>query len=80
VPIRPIKYRVLVSRLRKEYGVLEYEANRGKGSERVLYHPNINGKKESISVKCHGDGTELHRGSVKAILRRFNIDSDKFFE
>jgi len=41
---KPLKYREIKKKL-KRFGVIE-DKKRGKGSERMLYHPNINGKPE----------------------------------
>jgi len=66
-------YRELVKKLRKYDKQFEVYSSRGKGSERVLYHPNINGRPESYPIKCHGEGTEIRAGHISAIKRRFNL-------
>lgn len=67
------KYRELIKALTeydKRFKVFEA---RGKGSERMIFHPDIEGREASYPVKCHGDGTELRKGVISAIIRRFNI-------
>jgi len=37
---------------------------RGKGSERMIYHPDVAGRSESYPIKCHGEGTAVaHEGT-----------------
>lgn len=74
---KPLKYRVLRSKLRN-FGVKE-DKSRGKGSERILYHPNINGKPKIFTLKCHGEGTELDRNVIKAAREKFNIKIEEFY-
>ena len=61
------KFRDLVKALRKHDPRFEVWVNRGKGSERIIYHPDINGRPESFPVKCHGEGTELRKGVISAL-------------
>jgi predicted RNA binding protein YcfA (HicA-like mRNA interferase family) len=56
------------------------DPKRGKGSERWLVHPNVNGKKKGTSITCHGEGKDVKVGMMKAVLRRFEIDIDGFFK
>ncbi len=44
----------------------------------MVYHPNISGKAKSMPVKHHGDGTELGRGVLSALIRRFELPTDIF--
>ncbi|GAI08981.1 unnamed protein product [marine sediment metagenome] len=73
---RPLKYRELRKKLRDLRGVQE---KKGKGSERILYHPNINGKPAFYPVKCHGEGDELSKPVVRAARQRFNIPIEEFY-
>jgi predicted RNA binding protein YcfA (HicA-like mRNA interferase family) len=73
---KPRTYREVVKILRRYDPRFEVLLDRGKGSERVIYHPDINGRPASIPVKCHGEGTELRKGIISAILRRFNLPKD----
>jgi len=74
---KPLKYREIKKKL-KRFGVIE-DKKRGKGSERMLYHPNINGKPEWYPVKCHGEGDELSKHLVRAVRQRFNIKVEEFY-
>ena len=67
------KYRELLARLKKhDKRFVEY-LDRGKGSERIIYHPDIKGRAESFPIKCHGEGKDVRPGVVSAIKRRFDI-------
>ncbi len=73
---KPHTFRELVKILKKYDSRFEFYENRGKGSERMIYHPDINGRPESHPVKCHGDGTELRTGLISSIVRRFSLPKD----
>ena len=55
----------------------EIFSNRGKGSHRMIYHPDINGGACSIPLTYH-KGRDVGKGLLKAIIRRFNLPSDIF--
>jgi hypothetical protein len=73
---KPVKFRELTKILKKYDSKFEIWENRGKGSERMIYHPNINGRAESFPVKCHGKNTEIHKGVISSIIRRFKLPKD----
>ena len=73
---RPYKYVELERILRKYDSRFEFWARRGKGSERIIYHPDVNGRPQSFPVKHHGGNTELRRGVISAIIRRFDLPRD----
>jgi hypothetical protein len=75
-----VKYRDVVARLRR-FGVAEYAA-RGKGSERLLVRETEPGagKGPQYALKCHGEGKEVATGTLRALLRRLNIDPRDFFQ
>jgi len=66
-------YRTLVKTLTKHDKKFEFHKNRGKGSERMIFHPDVNGRPESYPIKCHGDNTDIGRGHISAIARRFSL-------
>lgn len=39
----------------------------------MIFHPSIDGKPQSYPVKCHGEGTDIYVGGLKAIIRRFKL-------
>ena len=73
---KPHKYRELVRILKDHDGRFQFISRRGKGSDRMIYHPNINGRAESFPVKCHGENTELSKGVMSDLIRRFNLPTD----
>lgn len=74
----PKKFREVVKILKKYDNCFEIVENRAKGSERMIYHPDIDGRAQSIPVKCHGEGSELRKDVISAIIRRFNLPKDLF--
>jgi hypothetical protein len=70
---KPLKYRKLLKKLREHDKRFVEFTNRGKGSERILFHPDINGRSESYPIKCHGEGTEIGQGTLSALIRRFSL-------
>ncbi len=75
---KPQKADKLIKKLIKHDPRFEINSNRGKGSERMIYHPDINGRPESYPFKYHGKSTELGRGTVSAIIRRFKLPHNIF--
>ena len=75
-----MKYRAVVARL-KSFGVREIRA-RGKGSERLLIRETVpgSGKGRQYTLKCHGEGKEVADGTLRAALRRLEIDPKDFFK
>ena len=71
-------YRELIRKLRKHDSRFEEYVNRGNGSERILYHPDIDGRSESYPLKCHGEGDDVRKGHLAAIRRRFRLPLDFF--
>ncbi len=76
--MKSYSYRELVKKLRKHDKRFEIFENRAKGSERMLYHPDINGRSESYPLKCHGEGSDIRKGHLPAIVKRFDLPSDFF--
>lgn len=66
-------FRTLSRVLKKHDKRFEFWERRGKGSERMIYHPDINGRPESFPIKCHGENTEIRKGTLGEIKRRFNL-------
>jgi len=55
---------------------------RGKGSEIILLKPTSPESKKGpqYPVKNHGRSTEISKPVIRAILRRFKIDENEFWE
>ena len=71
-------FRELLKLLREYDSRFEVYENRAKGSERMLYHPNINGRSESYPLKCHRESDDIRRGHLSAIKRRFHLAASIF--
>ena len=72
------KYRELLKKLRDHDGRFEERPDRCKGSERLLYHPDVTGKPRSYVMTCHSEGHNIRAGHLSAIIRRFELPSDFF--
>jgi predicted RNA binding protein YcfA (HicA-like mRNA interferase family) len=61
----------------------EYDARfilwtkRGKGSERIIHHPSIDGRPTIYPMTFH-KGQDVGKGMLKAIIRRFKLPEDIF--
>ena len=75
---KAITYRELVKRLKKRDKRYCIYANKGKGSHRMIYHPDLDGKEVSCPVPCHAS-KNLSKGVLGSIKRAFGLPSD-FFE
>jgi hypothetical protein len=75
-----VKYRDALQRARR-FGVVE-DARRGKGSERLWIRETEPGSRKGarVSMTCHGEGTEIATGTLRAALRRLDIDPKDFFD
>ena len=69
-------YRELIKVLRAHDKRFEVYKNRGKGSERMLYHPDIGGRPASYPLKCHRESDTIRSGHIAAIRRRFRLTGD----
>lgn len=74
---RPHKPDDVIRILREHDSRFVILVNRGKGSHRMIFHPNIEGQKRSFPIPYHR-GKELQRGLLKALIRRFNLPNDLF--
>jgi predicted RNA binding protein YcfA (HicA-like mRNA interferase family) len=63
--------------LRRHDRNFAFPENRAKGSERMIYHPNINGRSESFPMTFHR-GRDVRAGMLKAIIRRFSLPNNIF--
>ena len=63
--------------LRKHDSRFEVLARRGKGSHRMIYHPDVNGKPASMPLTWH-KGRDVGKGLLQAVIRRFELPEDIF--
>lgn len=73
---KPLRYRELLSRLKK-FGIQEQIK---KGSRRMLFHHNINGKSAFIPIHPHSEHDEMSRKIVRAVRERFKISIEDFYQ
>ena len=71
-------YRQPLRKLRDHDPQFEEHVRRGKGSERMIYHPNVNGRPESYPLTCHSEGDDIRPGHLGAIRRRFRLPRNFF--
>lgn len=74
--VKSYSYRELVKVLRAHDNRFQVHKNRGKGSERMLYHPDIGGRPASYPLKCHSESDPIRPGHIPAIRRRFKLPGD----
>lgn len=75
---RPLKYRELKKKLLAYDPRFEFDKKRGKGSERHIYHPDIDGRSVGHTITCHGEGDEIKKGLLSSIIRRFKLPKTLF--
>lgn len=74
--LKPLRFREIVKRLRKYDKRFEVLTEKGKGSHRMISHPDILGKSVSYPVICHGEGDEIYVRIIADIIRRFDLPKD----
>lgn len=72
------KYRDVLLKLRAHDARFQLFERRGKGSHRVLFHPDISGQTVSYPLPFHGANKEVGKGMLKAIIRRFELPTTFF--
>ena len=75
---KPLPYDEVIRRLKKHDSGFQEFKRRGKGSHRMITHENCGGQKKSFPLKHHGKKTEIQRGSLRALIRQFNLPSNIF--
>lgn len=74
---RPKKPQEVFQILHDHDARFEFYHKRGKGSERMIYHPNVNGRAQSYPMTFH-KGHDIGKGMLKAIIRRFDLPNGIF--
>ena len=70
------EYREVVARLQKHDARFEIHVRRGRGSHRVIFHPDVDGSKRPHPVPYHGAKTPVAPGMRKDIVRIFQLPED----
>lgn len=78
--MRAVEYRRLLKRLREFDSRFRVFARRGKGSHRMLYHPDVGGEARHYPLPYHGEKTPIFPGYQKDIIRIFGLPEGFFDE
>lgn len=71
--LKQYKFRELVKKLRKYDKRFVVFTEKGKGSHRMLYHPDILGRPVSFPLICHAEGDEVKVYYIVDIIRAFKL-------
>lgn len=78
MPRKAYKYREVLQLLREHDKRFQEWRGRGKGSHRMIFHPDINGRPASYPIPAHSDGDTIKPPYLKAVIRRFSLPDDFF--
>ena len=76
--MRRREYRFVVERLRAADSRFEIYVRRGKGSHRMVFHPDVDGAKRHYPLPYHGRKTQIAVGIQKDLIRVFELPEDVF--
>jgi predicted RNA binding protein YcfA (HicA-like mRNA interferase family) len=76
MPKRTYNYRELIAILKDFDAQFVVYVHKGKGSHRMLTHPDVNGRPVSYPLVCHNEGDDIRTPYIVAIIRRFNLPPD----
>jgi predicted RNA binding protein YcfA (HicA-like mRNA interferase family) len=71
-------FRELRKALKRYDSRFEFYQDRGKGSHRVIYHPDVQGRSAQFPLPCHSEGSDVDSNYYKGIVRRFCLPEDFF--
>ena len=74
---RPKKPEEVVRLLRTHDARFQILERRGKGSHRMIFHPDVNGRPASMPLTWH-KGRDIGKGLLQAVIRRFGLPRDFF--
>ena len=72
------EYRLIVDRLRKYDSRFEIHTRGGKGSHRMVFHPDVEGHKRQYPLPYHHAKTTIAPGMQKDLIRIFQLPADIF--
>lgn len=78
MPRKTYKYREALRLLRDHDRRFVEWRHRGKGSHRMIYHPDISGLACSYPLPVHSEGDDVRPAYLKGLIRRFNLPPDFF--
>lgn len=68
----PQKPEEVLRRLRAHDPRFVFYSNRGKGSHRMIEHPDVEGRRAACPIPFH-KGKDIRQGMLKQIIRRFKL-------
>ena len=77
--MKAYSYRELVKKLREHDARFTVDVRRGKGSHRMLVHPDIGGQRVTYPLAVHSEGAPISSVYLRAIRRKFELP-EKFFD
>ncbi len=72
---KPLRYREILQKVKK-FGVQEVKR---KGVTRILYHSDIQGKPEFVTMHVHNEHQVFSRAVIRSIRDRFKISLEGFY-
>ena len=76
--MKSISFRQLRKILLEYDSRFEFYTNKGKGSHRVIQHPDISGKRVPYPIPVHSEGADIKTPYLTKIKRDFNLPEDIF--
>ena len=76
--MRVLTYRQLQKKLRRRDKSFIFDAHRGKGSHRMIEHPNIGGQRKRYVFPVHGEGGDIDPRHLREFAKRFGLPKDFF--
>ena len=71
--MKVLSYRQLQQRLKAHDPRFQFRKGRGKGSHRVIVHPDIDGKRVLVPLPVHREGADVKKRYLPLIRRQFNL-------
>lgn len=72
------EYREVVAALKRHDRQFEVHTRRGRGSHRMIVHPDVDGRMRHYPLPYHGQKTRIAPGMLRDITRVFELPADFF--
>ena len=72
------EYRDVVAALKRHDSRFEIHERRGKGSHRMVVHPDVDGRMRHFPLPYHGPKTRIAGGMLRDVVRVFELPADVF--
>jgi len=70
---KALSYREVIKRLTSHDKRFEVWSNKGKGGHRIIFHPDIAGRKSSCPIPFHGTNKPVSLNVLSSIVRAFKL-------